>query len=192
MVIQSHNSWSYLAPKKWWMYLIRFTSKCQSKTIKQQYNDYDTKSFDIRVRFDKYGNLIMAHGIVEFSYSYDDLMKDLEYLNEKGNIIIRVLYEVRTKKDYETLDKNYFINFCKEIESKFKNIVFYAGRNLYDSRVEYDFGNNITDEGKYSSVCNPKLIDDWFPWLYARFHNKKNIEIGTDKDVLSIDFVNIR
>ena len=112
MVIQSHNSWSYLAPKKWWMYLIRFTSKCQSKTIKQQYNDYDTKSFDIRVRFDKYGNLIMAHGIVEFSYSYDDLMKDLEYLNEKGNIIIRVLYEVRTKKDYETLDKNYFINFC--------------------------------------------------------------------------------
>ena len=119
-------------------------------------------------------------------------MKDLNYLDKEGDVVIRIIYEVRTKKDYEALDKNYFINFCKEIESRFKNIVFYGGRNLYDSKVEYDFGNNITDEGKYPSVCDPKLIDDWFPWIYARFHNKENIEIGTDKDILSIDFVNIR
>ena len=43
----------------------------------------------------------------------------------------------------------------------------------------------------YSSVCPPKIIDDWWPWLFAYLNNKKIKEKGTNKDILLIDFVNI-
>ena len=32
-------------------------------------------------------------------------------------------------------------------------------------------------------------LDDWFPWLYAFFNNKKNIEKGTNKHYMLLDFV---
>lgn len=85
-----------------------------------------------------------------------------------------------------------FSNFCKEIEEKFPNIKFWCGRSLYGWIEEYVFQNNPSCEEKYSSVCKPNLIDDWWPWLFAKRNNKKILKQGTDKDILLIDFVNIR
>ena len=36
----------------------------------------------------------------------------------------------------------------------------------------------------------PRIIDDWYPRIYAKLNNKRNIKLGTDKDILLIDFVN--
>jgi hypothetical protein len=49
-----------------------------------------------------------------------------------------------------------------------------------------------TCEENYSSVMPPKWLDDWFPWLYAKLNNRKILSKGTDKDILLIDFVNIK
>ena len=41
-----------------------------------------------------------------------------------------------------------------------------------------------------------RKIDDWWPWPYAKFHNKKNIEKAKRDlrviDFILLDFVNIR
>jgi hypothetical protein len=37
----------------------------------------------------------------------------------------------------------------------------------------------------------PRIIDDWWPWLYAKIHNKKNRLRNYKEDILLIDFVNI-
>ena len=39
MLIGSHNSFTYLKPRKWWMRLFTIFAKCQSENIIKQYSD---------------------------------------------------------------------------------------------------------------------------------------------------------
>ena len=191
-ILGSHNSWTYLKPKKWWLHPFKFMSKCQSVDIKTQYEKYGVRCFDLRVRFKKTDGLILAHGMMEYNYRWFDLAKDLQYINSKKDCYVRVLHEVRNEKEYTIFSKETFVDFCKHISSNFKNIKFWCGKNLYNWEYDYNFGNEPSCEENYSSVKAPKFIDDWCPWLYAKLKNKKIIKNGSDKDILLIDFVNIR
>jgi hypothetical protein len=71
----------------------------------------------------------------------------------------------------------------------FPNLKFICGRELPSWDKIADVPELELIE-KYSSVCPPKIIDDWWPWLYAKLHNKKNKEKYSDKNLL-IDYVNI-
>ena len=190
-ILGSHNSWSYLTPKKWWMKLLAFTAKCQAVDIKTQYEKYGVRCFDLRVRFNKNDGLILAHGIVEYNINWYDLMFWLQYLNDRGDCFVRVIHEARNKKEYTLYSKQHFIYLCEDIICDFKNITFWCGRNLYNWEVDFTFKATPSCEENYSSVKSPKLIDDWWPWLYAKRHNKKIKQEGTDKDILLIDFVDI-
>jgi len=191
MMLGSHNSWSYLTPTKWWMKLLAFTAKCQSKNIVQQYTYYNVRCFDLRVRFDKENNPIIAHGIIEYNISEKDLFESLEYLNLKGDVYVRILHEVRTKKQYTEESIENFVDFIIKLQCRFSNIKFWCGRNLYNWNKDYKFPEpELTCSESYSSVCSPKIIDDWWPWLFAIRNNKKFFKEGTDKDILLIDFVN--
>lgn len=190
MILGSHNSWSYLPPRKSWMKPIAFTAKCQNVDIKTQYEKYNVRCFDLRVKFDKKGNPIIAHGIIEYTTN-ENITSDLTWLNNKRDVYVRVILEARNKKDYD-IGKKYFARFCGALEYYFYNIYFWCGRNLYNWKEDYDFHFKPTCEERYSSVCKPKLIDDWYPKLYAKKNNKDNIKQGTDKQILLIDFVNIQ
>lgn len=196
MILGSHNSWTFLRPRKWWMRLLAFTARCQRKSIIIQYKDYGVRCFDLRVRFD-YGQLVMAHGIIEYDYARKDLYNDLRWLDlqaqtHKDKVYVRVINEIRSEKDYYQPRISHFREFCKEIEERFPNVVFWCGMNLLPTpTIDYLFRQGPTCEELYASVRKPRIIDDWWPWWYARFHNKKNIAQGTDKDILMIDFVDI-
>ena len=191
MILGSHNSWTYLTPKKWWMKLISFTAKCQDYHIYDQYNKCGVRCFDLRVRFDSEGKAIISHGCIEYEHTNDNLMADLRWLNSKGDVVVRVLHEARRKSQYNELTRDMFVWFCDALEEEFPNIKFWCGRNLYNWNVDYVFDYNPSCEEKYASVCPPKFIDDWFPRLYSLVMNKRNKKKGTDKDILLIDFVNI-
>lgn len=190
MIIGSHNSWSYLTPTKWWMKLLAFTAKCQSVDLNSQYEKYNVRCFDLRVRFDDNG-IKVVHGSIEYKYSYNELMDDLKYLNSKEDCYIRLIHDARTKNKYTEFSEKSFIEFCANVEQTFKNIKFWCGRNLYNWNIDYEFTKQEpTCSETYSSVCSPKIIDDWWPWLFAIRNNKKFFKEGTDKDILLIDFVN--
>ena len=169
-----------------------FIARCQSKNILSQYGDYNVRCFDLRVRFSKYGQLIVAHGFAEYKIDQDYLFGQLKMLNDFGDVVIRVVHEVRRKKEYTTNRIESFRNFCEYIKNEYPNIKFWCGRNLYNWEIDYKFDDDFSCEENYSSVKAPKLLDDWFPWLYARFCNKKIFKRGTDKKILLMDFVNIR
>ena len=190
MVLQSHNSWSYLRPRKWWLRPFAFIARCQSANIYEQYIYYGVRSFDLRVRFDGDGNIVIAHGYMEYDISNEELMEHLKYINSH-DCSIRVIHEVRNEKQYTKESIGRFRVLCAALQSTFPNIKFYGGKNLYNHEVDYKFEYSPTEEGKYSSVCKPRIIDDWFPWLFARFNNKKILKEGSKYDILSIDFVNI-
>lgn len=192
MIIGSHNSWSYLPPKKWWMKLLKFTAKCQSKSISEQYTKYGVRCFDLRIRESLDGYPRICHGIIEYDIEFDDILYYLDYLNSKGDCYVRVIHEVRNKKDYVYRNVYWFAMLCNIFESRFPRIKFWCGRNLYNWEKDYNFKEEPSCEEKYSSVCPPNLIDDWWPWFYAKFHNKKIRKEGTDKEILLIDYVNLK
>ena len=187
MIIGSHNSWSCFPVKRWWMKLIAFTARCQSKNIVEQY-ELGVRCFDLRIRFEK-GKPIVAHGIIEYDITEKDLLETLTYLNMKGDTYVRILHEVRTKKQYTNESVDNFVDYVQKLEGRFSNIKFWCGKNLYNWENDYNFWYTPSCEEKYSSVCPPKILDDWWPWLYARLNNKKIIKEGTNKDILLIDFV---
>lgn len=189
MKIISHNSWSFAKPKKWWMKLINFTAKCQNVNIKNQYL-HGADAFDLRIRFDKNRQLQVVHGYIVYDISNKELFKDLQYLNEVGGITIRLLHDIRNAKQAASSPVEEFVKYARYYETMFPNITFFGGNNLYNGNRDYEFSNWFTIEGKYGSVSKPTWFWGICPFLYAIFHNKSNVEQGTDKDFLMIDFVN--
>lgn len=185
----SHNSFTFLKPKKWYMKLFNFMSRCQRKTIKEQYNNYDVRMFDLRVAFDENGNPSIKHGLM--NYGYNNIGNTLKWLNDKGDsIFMRVILEASRKKCTNTQEE-YFKQYCNWLENNFPNIKFTEGCRKYDWHNLYKFSNSNPDvEEDYSSVKDSILNDLW-PWLYAKGHNKNAIKNCT-KEWLMIDFIDIR
>lgn len=192
MILGSHNSWSYLPVRKWWMKPIAWIARCQSVDIKTQYEKYGVRCFDLRVRFNEYGLGVVAHGIVEYCYTASKIYEDLAWLNGKGDAYVRVIHEVRTARQYKNRQLNSFKYFCERIESDYKNIHFWCGRNLCTWGYDYHFnGDEPTCDEKYGSVSNHKWLYAWWPWLYAKTHNRKHLKEGSE-GILLIDYVNIK
>ena len=119
------------------------------------------------------------------------LDKQLYWLNCRGDCLVRVIHEVRNKRQYNNSSVDCFRRFCSYIEKKFNRIRFWCGRNLYDWNIDYDFGIYPTCEETYGSVSDCKWLYGWWPWLYAKTHNWKNLKEGSE-GILLIDFVNIK
>jgi len=192
MILGSHNSWSYLPVRKWWMKLLAFTARCQNIDIHTQY-EYGVRCFDLRLRFDSYHHLpIISHGKIQYKYTPQQLKEDLEYINSKGDCYVRILHEVRNKKEYTASSKKEFVYYCYAFQKKFPNIKFWCGRNLYNWEYDFRFNTEEPSCGEYyASVRLPKIIDDWWPWLYARLNNKKIKSQSHQSDILLLDYVNI-
>ena len=191
MILGSHNSWSFLRFKKWWMRLLSFTARCQECSIKDQYNIYGVRCFDLRIKFDENDNPIFSHNMFIYDCSKEDIMNDLSYLDEKGDCCVRILHEARRESEYNERTVDDFVNFVIELQSKFTNIQFWCGKNLYNWETDYEFPYKPSCEEKYASVCPPKIIDDWYPKMFAKRHNQEIKEKGTDCDILLIDFVDL-
>ena len=61
MNIGTHNSLTYLTPKKWWQKLIGFTAKCQAVNHEEQYR-LGTRVFDVRLWYDDNFKIEIRHG----------------------------------------------------------------------------------------------------------------------------------
>lgn len=190
MILGSHNSWSYLPVRKWWMKPIAWMARCQSFDIKKQY-EIGVRCFDLRIRVDKDGALLVAHGCVVYDIGLFKLMGMLSYLNRRGDVMVRVLHEVRKGSMHTEHAKWLFADNCRYFEEQYPNIRFWCGRNLVDWKKDYDFGDDPYSDEKYGSVSDCKWLYGWWPWLYAIIHNRKNLKEGSD-GILLIDYVNVK
>ena len=193
MIIGAHNAWSYLPVSKWWMKPLRFTAKCQRCSIKEQYEKHNVRCFDLRIRFDKHDVPVICHGLIEYKYSYEDLLEDLKWLQSKGDAIVRLLLELRSvNKDDWSKQKKLFNTFYNTILKIFyPNIEFIRGRSLPDWDKIIKTVSEPDETEDYASVCAPKYIDDWIPILYAELNNKKSREKYKECNILLLDFVDI-
>ena len=95
-ILGAHNANTYMRPRKWWMKLINFTSKCQKLPIKKQF-EYGVRYFDFRIRYDKELELFLnCHGLVEYTTPANQtvsLLSILASVKETETIYIRFVYD---------------------------------------------------------------------------------------------------
>lgn len=181
MEIGTHNSMTYLKPKKWYLYPFQFLAKCQNKTIEQQYSE-GIRLFDIRISYTKNKEIEFRHGLMAFK---GNVYKTLRYLNSKNTPTkIRILLETsKTDKEKEAM----FIFDVKSFQQLFPNLTFYEGRRK--SNWEQLLSLPTLDICQLvSSMAGEGLFKIW-PWLYAKVFNKSNIKNYSEEKPLLIDFL---
>lgn len=162
-----------------WRKLFTLFSRCQNKTIIEQY-DVGVRYFDIRIKRTKRG-FVAAHGLWE---SKEDLYTLLERLNNHAESIcfISICYEGERKDAYETLD------FIYSLKTSFDKLIF-----IYYAVKKPEW---TIIETYHSVLCEQcyKVLDfsSWHtlipvPILWKQFFFKK-VEFN-DKQFKMVDFV---
>lgn len=196
-MLGSHNSCTYLPCKHWWMYLINWAAKCQSKTLSEQFH-VGVRYFDIRVKWDeKDKEWVIAHGLVEYKGKLHRILETLNSLAVFYNedIYVRFLLEYNKIPDDEATKiinlKAYVVN----ARGRFPRLTYHLIETKWDEKVIEEYSKNIVLSNHYSSVIGWKRFL-WIPYWYAKLHNKKEKEfykgIWDDKDnlvVLMLDFI---
>lgn len=199
----SHDSMTYLPLKRWYLTPFKFIAQCQSKTIEEQYEKYGIRYFDLRVSYDKDNNIEFRHGLIAYK---GDVEAVLEYLNSRDEEVwVRFILEGNesdfkikygfNEKKIEQEKHRQILNFqldCHKFEKKYDKLKFHCGVAKWDWDVKYQFKNSEPSIDQKISSMTWKKIDDWCPFFYAFFMNHKNIEKGTDKEYLLIDFLQIQ
>ena len=198
-ILGAHNANTYLEPRKWWMRLINFTSKCQKLTITEQFK-HGVRYFDFRIRYDKkLGMFINCHGLVEYYESLWITVYNLTYLAEKiapEPIYIRFVYDDTFNNNIN--DYNFTDLFIKQIFPIFRldeNVIWQL---IKKSSWEYIDSDNRPQPAIVDCFKNYRGYK-WIPWprWWAKKNNKRlkkfmdEYQEGTpDKDtVFLFDFV---
>lgn len=193
-MIGTHNSLTYLPVKHWWTKPFNFIAKCQNKDILQQLLS-GVRIFDFRVRWSRKNpfKFVFAHGSMVYDLSSSEFWCILDMLNHAtGPIYVRIMYESAFLDKYRdtTEQEANFCTLCIFIQNIYKNIIFFGGRRKYDWKLLYDFKTEEPEfRDAYSSVECKWL--SWFPWLYAKYINKKiNLnEYRNDNKSILMDFI---
>lgn len=180
LIIGTHNSMTFLRPAKWYGWFMIPFARCQRKTIMQQWKA-GARVFDLRVKFDRYGNSYFAHGLYDCTYllTLDFVIRLIEQLRYyyKEEVYVRLILE-DTKAD--NFQAEYFRDACKRIEEKFEHIHFFGGNRKGDWKKLYTFKRDVHDSLNNQWVSS--MMDDarWYekflPFAYALRCNKRNKE----------------
>lgn len=127
-ILGAHNANTYMNPRKWWMKLINFTSKCQKLSIDEQF-EHGVRYFDFRIRYDKESGLFLnCHGLVEYTDSVNQvvlLLSIFACINKTETIYIRFVYDDTFNNNIDDSDlTDLFINQIYPILRNNKYIIW--------------------------------------------------------------------
>lgn len=195
MILGSHNSLSFLKPKKWWMKLFNFYYQTQNKNLVEQIKS-GVHMFDIRVRFTNDGRVIICHNSWEYKHSFD--------IEDFVNIILDTI------RIHKIDDEKYYIRLVLEISDTrlgqelmfidlgncFKNktddnIVIFGGQR------KWDWERVIITIPDLFVACPVSTMDKrcrWYekfcPRLFAKRMNERNMKLWKDQQcIVAFDFI---
>ena len=165
-----------------------FVAKCQSKNIREQY-EVGVRLFDLRVRIDELGQITICHGIMEYKSTH--LFDDMRFLNNKKDVIVRAILETSYKDERI---ENDFKHVCSLFQVGFPSIKFIGGNRKFDWTSIYKFGTfEPAIVGEFASAPSDKWyskINDLWPWLWAKLHNREVLEAYKDYEGwVMMDFI---
>lgn len=185
MKIGSHNSMTYAEPAHPFFKLFKWAYRCQKLTILEQLQA-NIRVFDLRVRQNKVGKWVFAHGMVEFKVNPYEVLTLLNTYSCK----VRLLWEID-----EFHESAPFIEFCKKIQREFPKITFFEGRSKYDWVCVYNF--NPDNEGN-PSIETGQFVGSMMSWwgkfipiVWHFFNKEKTRELANNstKPIVLLDFI---
>lgn len=178
----THNTMTYLKPRKWWMYLFVPFSKCQRVDLKKQ-AEFGARYFDFRVRYVN-GELVFAHGLVEYKADVFFTLRQLRDMNISP--VVRIGYEGDLKEDSEAND--HFSTFVQWAKDRFKVHLVFSKKNY---KVLYK-DDSIRCVDLYEMYLGNRIP---FPIKYAKKKNSlyhQAIEVEGGRDYAMLDFIDIK
>lgn len=159
-MIGSHNSATYLKEKSWWMTILRPWTRCQTKTLREQYNS-GIRYFDFRIKlFDtEFGCMTnICHNNVLYKESLFEALYEIDY----DDVYIRLILDYRKEpEDAEKLSELFksTINFIQDrYKLKVDNAITFWNWKEY---IPSSF--NIQEE--HYSVDASR----WYEWILGPF-----------------------
>lgn len=178
-ILGAHNANTYLKPRKWWMRLINFTSKCQKLTIEEQL-EHGVRYFDFRIRWDEELKMfINCHGLVEYKEPLLFALNRLThfvFINPTEKIYIRFVYDDTFNNHIN--DYNFTDLFIKQILPIFghdNNVIWQLIKKSSWKRIDSDNSPQPTIVDCFKNYRGYKWIP--FPQRYISKHKEHYQEI---------------
>lgn len=174
---------TYLKPQKWWMKLINFTSKCQSKSIEEQYND-GVRYFDIRVCIGKHDTMpnCYAHGLIKYDIKHQPILQGTLL---RDGVVGRIILEKGNKEAFRR-----YIDTLLSLPTVAEHIHY----TVDDKKTWNIYRRGTADMSGYNTIENYPVYpkDGIIP--YPKKGNRKFIPvtqdmIDSDKFMYLCDFV---
>lgn len=175
-IIGTHNSMTFLRPAKWYGWFMIPFARCQKKTIIQQW-EAGARVFDLRVKFDRYGNSHFAHGLYDCDVNYNlfDVLQLIKLYYSYNDVYIRLILEDTKAENYQA---EFFRKACKRCEERFPSIHFFGGNRKGDWKKLYTFKGDVPDslnnQWVSSMMEDARWYEKFLPFAYARRSNKRN------------------
>lgn len=196
-MLASHNTFTYLTPKKWWMRLINFAARCQSNDIDTQYS-HGARFFDIRIKNihkDNDENIRYDYGHTVSSYPVTFGVNDLETIIVKyPDIRLRVVCE---DGSYNESGKELFTLWISVLKHRYEifneqlcNVTL--GRNPWIANNNGNWYGKVKNVDHYSRSCKYWWQFNKIRWprLENKLYDKPTSdEIATTDEVHWHDFI---
>jgi hypothetical protein len=184
----THNSCTSYPVKGFWSKLISWTNRCQNLSIQEQY-DLGARYFDIRIRPGKHG-ITVWHGIVEFKVNIKEIF---EYLNSKGDCIVRLVLENRKWERGERLEMmtGWLEAVHKVLQRDYPNIEWYTVGSKNPWNLIYTNPNTeIVINHNYKMILGWSVLIPW-PKFWAKQMKKKQSlpSEGGSFEYFVVDFI---
>lgn len=185
----SHNSATGEKPCNFWAKAFSWIAKCQCNTIVDQYVFYGVNLFDIRVRYNKQGELYCYHGLAKYKITLEDVCKSLNThaMINRVTPIIMVTYEGKLTSDIEAA-------FVQEVHSIFTN--YREVRLGYISVKKPEWRTICVSYDQPAYICNYTKIVGWkvllpFPrlWQWIRYKDIQKARFEKADKLLMEDFI---
>lgn len=190
----SHNTMSYRPIRQWWLRPLAWIGRCQSMNDTEQLIE-GVQGFDLRVRFDRHGKPVFAHGLLEYE---GDVMSTLTALNRimSGTDYFSVRLLLETTPLMSAGERAYqyelFKEFCEYCELRLTNLRWWGGWARDDWRCcIYKFaGQEPSVTEMHGSVSGCKLNCLWLK-SWARKHNREIIG-NAQTDCVMLDYIEFK
>lgn len=194
-MLGSHNSFSYLPVKRWWMKLLVPWSKCQNVNIILQWNR-GVNFFDLRVRLIN-GIWHIVHNRIDYGEYAEDIIERLynriQFFTRSPSdkVYIRIVLDERKESKLPMSShtyKNLFKQFCDNFRHNFDTNIKLAQTIVYWdwSVTDYLHFNIIEDHSSVKTKWYQYILGT--KWYANKVKHKYN-EYKKSNNIYLVDYV---